>query len=111
MPWKSRLPFYRIPEDLFAFLNKRQPNMVLETGRKFLPQHLTPGTYTQMFEVLLWCEEFKISYASLIDTPWHHRINVTIGEISRNSTYRTPGSSVGGISICLYFRSSYEARN
>lgn len=34
----------------------------------FLPQQLTPGTYTQMFEVLLWCEEFKISYVSLTDT-------------------------------------------
>ncbi|KAF9653722.1 P-loop containing nucleoside triphosphate hydrolase protein [Thelephora ganbajun] len=61
IPWTTRLPFYMIPDDLFAFLSKRQPNLVPETGRKFLPQRLAPETYTRLFEVLLWCEEFKIS--------------------------------------------------
>jgi len=101
IPWKSRIPFYYIPGDLFAFLNKRQPNMVVETGRKFLPQQLTPGTYTQMFQVLLWCEEFKISYASPVNTSRHCRIDVYIGEISRSSTFRMPGSNIGGVSICV----------
>lgn len=43
--------------------------MVPETGRKFLPQGLAPETYVRMFEVLLWCEEFKISYVSSISAP------------------------------------------
>ena len=62
VPWRSRLPFYTIPEELFTFLSRQQQNLVLETGRRFLPQQLVPETYIRMFEVLLWCEEYKISY-------------------------------------------------
>jgi hypothetical protein len=62
VPWTSRLPPYRIPEELFDFLHKPQPKLVQDAGRKFLPQSLTLGTYVQMFQVLLWCEEYKISY-------------------------------------------------
>jgi hypothetical protein len=62
VPWKSGLPLYRIPEELFDFLHKPQPNLVQEAGRKFLPQRLAPETSVQVFQVLLWCEEYKISY-------------------------------------------------
>lgn len=61
VPWSSRLPFYRIPEELLEFLRQPQRNLVPDAGRKFLPQHLVANTYAQMFEVLLWCEEYKIS--------------------------------------------------
>lgn len=67
VPWTKRLPLYKIPDELFTFLNERQQNLVPEAGRRFLPQQLTPETYVQMFEVLLWCEESKISYASPIE--------------------------------------------
>ena len=77
---------------------------MLETGRKFLPQQLAPETYKQMFEVLLWCEEFKISYAFTIDTSrYHHGVNVHTGEISRNLTCQMLESNAGTICICPYF--------
>lgn len=77
--------------------------MVPETGRRFLPQQLAPGTYVQMFEVLLWCEEFKISYVSSIDTPRHHRTQKRTDRIWRSLTYKTLELSIGTHTICQYF--------
>jgi len=77
--------------------------MVPEAGRQFLPQQLALETYAQTFEVLLWCEEFKISYVSPIDTPRCHRTKNYTGKIWRSSIYRMLESNIGTPSICLYF--------
>ena len=69
-----------------------------------MPQQLAPETYIRMFEVLLWCEEFKISYGSLINTPCFHQTKkIHTGEIWRGSTCRTLESNIGPPSTCLCF--------